>query len=83
MTVVGWIVLGLITGAIAKFLMPGKDPGGLIATVLIGIAGAMIGGWAGTRLGYGPVTGFDVRSLALSIGGAIVLLIVYRIVRRR
>jgi uncharacterized membrane protein YeaQ/YmgE (transglycosylase-associated protein family) len=83
MSVLGWIVLGLITGAIAKLLMPGKDPGGLIATVLIGIAGAMIGGWAGTRLGYGTVTGFDVRSLALSIGGAIVLLIVYRIVRRR
>jgi uncharacterized membrane protein YeaQ/YmgE (transglycosylase-associated protein family) len=83
MSVLGWIVLGLTTGAIAKFLMPGKDPGGLIATVLIGIAGAMIGGWAGTRLGYGTVTGFDVRSLALSIGGAIVLLIVYRIVRRR
>jgi uncharacterized membrane protein YeaQ/YmgE (transglycosylase-associated protein family) len=83
MSVLGWIVLGLITGAIAKLLMPGKDPGGLIATVLIGIAGAMIGGWAGTRLGYGSVTGFDVRSLALSIGGAIFLLILYRIVRKR
>lgn len=83
MSVLGWIVLGLITGAIAKFLMPGKDPGGLIATVLIGIAGAMIGGWAGTRLGFGTVTGFDIGSLALSIGGAIFLLIVYRIVRRR
>ena len=83
MSVLGWIALGLITGAVAKLLMPGKDPGGLIATVLIGIAGAMIGGWAGTRLGYGAVTGFDVRSLSLSVGGAIVLLILYRIVRRR
>lgn len=83
MSVLGWIVLGLIVGAVAKYLMPGKDPGGLIATVLIGIAGAMIGGWAGARLGFGPVTGFDPGSLSLAIGGAIFLLIIYRVVRRR
>lgn len=83
MSVLSWILLGLIVGAIAKYLMPGKDPGGLIATVLIGIAGAMIGGWAGTRLGFGPVTGFDLVSLALAIGGAIILLIVYRLVRKK
>ena len=83
MSILGWIVLGLIVGTVAKYLMPGKDPGGLIATVLIGIAGAMIGGWAGRRLGYGPVTGFDLGSLALATGGAIALLIVYRLVRRR
>ena len=83
MSILSWIVLGLIVGAIAKYLMPGKDPGGLIATVLIGIAGAMIGGWAGTRLGFGPVTGFDLGSLSLAVGGSIVLLIVYRLVRKR
>jgi uncharacterized membrane protein YeaQ/YmgE (transglycosylase-associated protein family) len=83
MSVLSWIVLGLIVGAIAKLLMPGKDPGGLIATVLIGIAGAMIGGWAGTRLGFGTVTGFDIGSLALAVGGSIVLLILYRVVRKR
>lgn len=83
MSILSWILLGLVVGAIAKYLMPGKDPGGLVATVLIGIAGAMIGGWAGTRLGYGPVTGFDVGSLTLAIGGAIFLLLVYRILRKR
>jgi uncharacterized membrane protein YeaQ/YmgE (transglycosylase-associated protein family) len=83
MSILGWIVLGLVVGAVAKFLMPGKDPGGLVATVLIGIAGALIGGWAGTRLGFGSVTGFDFASLALATGGAIVLLILYRLVRKK
>lgn len=83
MGIIGWIALGLVVGAVAKYLMPGKDPGGPIATVLIGIAGAMIGGWAGTRLGFGPVTGFDLGSLALATCGAIALLIVYRLVRRK
>ena len=83
MSLLSWILLGLVVGALAKFLMPGKDPGGLIVTVLIGIAGAMVGGWAGTRLGLGPVTGFDPASLALATGGAIILLIVYRLVRKR
>jgi uncharacterized membrane protein YeaQ/YmgE (transglycosylase-associated protein family) len=83
MSILSWILLGLVVGAVAKYLMPGKDPGGLIATVLIGIAGAMIGGWAGTRLGLGPVTGFDFASLSLATGGAIFLLIIYRVVRKR
>ena len=61
MTVFGWIGLGLLVGALAKLIMPGKDPGGLIVTVLIGIAGAMIGGAIGQQLGWGDVTGFDVR----------------------
>lgn len=83
MSLLSWILLGLIVGALAKYLMPGKDPGGLIATVLIGIAGAMIGGWAGARLGFGPVTGFDLGSISLATAGAILLLIVYRIVRKK
>jgi len=78
-----WVGLGLIVGAVAKFIMPGKDPGGLIATVLIGILGALLGGAIGTRAGWGEVTGYDIRSLAIATAGAIVLLIVYRILRRR
>jgi uncharacterized membrane protein YeaQ/YmgE (transglycosylase-associated protein family) len=83
MTVLGWIGLGLIVGALAKYIMPGKDPGGLIVTVLIGIAGAMIGGAISNRLGWGPITGFDLRSIGVATFGAILLLIAYRLVRRR
>jgi uncharacterized membrane protein YeaQ/YmgE (transglycosylase-associated protein family) len=83
MTVICWIGLGLIVGALAKLIMPGKDPGGLIVTVLIGIAGAMIGGAIADQLGWGPVTGFDMRSIGIATFGAILLLILYRIVRRR
>lgn len=83
MTVLGWIGLGLIVGALAKLIMPGKDPGGLIVTVLIGIAGAMIGGAIGNQLGWGSVTGFDMRSIGVATFGAILLLILYRIVRKR
>jgi len=83
MTILGWIGLGLIVGALAKYIMPGKDPGGLIVTVLIGIAGAMIGGAIGNKLGWGQVTGFDLRSIGIAVFGAILLLIVYRVIRRR
>lgn len=83
MTLFGWIGLGLVVGALAKLIMPGKDPGGLIVTVLIGIAGAMIGGAIGQRLGWGTVTGFDVRSIMVATFGAILLLIAYRVIRKR
>lgn len=82
MTPLTWVALGLLVGAIAKFIMPGKDPGGLIVTVAIGIAGAMLGGAIGTRVGWGTVTGFDLRSLAIATSGAILLLIMYRLLRR-
>jgi uncharacterized membrane protein YeaQ/YmgE (transglycosylase-associated protein family) len=83
MSMLGWIGLGLVVGALAKFVMPGKDPGGLIVTVLIGIAGAVVGGAIGDQLGWGSVTGFDARSIAVAVFGAILLLILYRIIRRR
>ena len=83
MSIITWLILGLIVGAIAKFIMPGKDPGGLIVTVLIGIVGAMLGGAISTRLGYGEVTGFDLRSIAVATAGAILLLILYRLLRKR
>lgn len=82
MTPLTWIALGLVVGAIAKFIMPGKDPGGLIVTVAIGIVGALLGGAIGTRLGWGSVTGFDLRSILVAISGAILLLILVRLVRR-
>lgn len=78
MGIISWIVFGLIAGVLAKMLLPGRDPGGCILTTLIGIGGAVVGGFIGTFLGWGRVTGFDIRSFALAVGGAVVLLIVYR-----
>jgi len=78
MGIISWIVFGLIAGILAKLLMPGKDPGGFIVTILIGIAGAMLGGVISTSLGYGDVSGFDLRSMGIAIGGALLLLFGYR-----
>lgn len=82
MGILSWIVMGLIAGALAKFIMPGKDPGGLFVTILIGIAGGFLGGYIGSHLGLGTVTGINLASLLLAVGGAVVLLIIYRIVKR-
>ncbi|MCA9437858.1 MAG: GlsB/YeaQ/YmgE family stress response membrane protein, partial [Candidatus Omnitrophica bacterium] len=71
-------VFGLIAGALAKLIMPGKDPGGIIVTILLGIAGAIVGGFIGTAIGFGSVGGFDLRSLVVAIVGALVLLFGYR-----
>lgn len=83
MGIVTWIVLGLVAGVLAKMLMPGKDPGGFIITIVLGIAGALVGGFIGTRLGYANISGFDLRSLAIAVGGAVLLLIVYRLLKGR
>ena len=73
---IGWIVFGLIVGFIAKLLMPGRDPGGFIITMLLGIAGAVIGGTIGRALGwYGPNEG---AGFLMSLLGAILLLVLYR-----
>lgn len=82
MGILSWIVMGLIVGMLAKFIMPGKDPGGLIVTILIGIAGAFVGGYVGSFLRLGKITGFNLGSLLLAVGGAIILLILYRVVKR-
>ena len=82
MGILSWIVMGLIVGVLAKFIMPGKDPGGFIVTILIGIAGAFVGGYIGSFLGLGAVTGLNLGSLLLAIGGAIILLILYRVVKK-
>jgi uncharacterized membrane protein YeaQ/YmgE (transglycosylase-associated protein family) len=80
--VIGWIIFGLVVGALAKLLMPGRDPGGFIVTMLLGIAGALLGGFLGRSLGwYGPNDG---AGFFMSLLGAIVLLALYRllVVRR-
>lgn len=82
MGILSWIVMGLIVGLLAKLIMPGKDPGGMIITILIGIAGAFVGGFIASSMGLGTVSGLDIRSLLIAIGGAIVLLILYRVVKR-
>ena len=71
MGILSWIIMGLIVGVLAKWIMPGKDPGGLIVTILIGIAGAFIGGFIGTLLGLGGVTGINIISIALAVGGGL------------
>ncbi len=79
-----WILLGLVAGTLAKFLVPGRDPSGCIITIILGIIGAVIGGFLGTRFGWGAVTAgtFDLRSIGLATLGAIVLLLLGRVVRR-
>lgn len=78
MGIISWIIMGLIVGALAKFIMPGPDPGGIFVTILIGIAGAFVGGFIASLLGMGTVTGFNLGSLLIATGGALLLLFVYR-----
>lgn len=78
MGIISWIVFGLIAGVLAKWIMPGRDPGGVIVTILIGVAGAFVGGFVGTLLGLGTVSGFDIRSFFIAVGGAVLLLAGYR-----
>lgn len=78
MGILSWIVMGLVVGLLAKFIMPGRDPGGLFITILLGIAGAFVGGLVGSFLGLGTVTGFNLGSLVLAVGGALLLLLLYR-----
>ena len=83
MGLISWIVFGLIAGAIAKFLMPGRDPGGCIITIVIGVVGAVLGGWIATLLGFGGISGFDWRSLFIAILGALLLLFLWRMISGR
>src|SRR5437867_2597217 len=79
--IIGWAIFGLIAGAIAKLLMPGKDPGGMFTTRLLGIAGAVLGGFSGRALwGSTGVSGWGIGSFALAIAGSLLLLFLYRLV---
>lgn len=83
MEILAWIIFGLIAGGLAKFIMPGKDPGGCLVTMLIGIAGALIGGFIGRAFGRQAATGFDLVSLLLAVLGAVILLGLYRFIMGR
>ncbi|MGI8601601.1 MAG: GlsB/YeaQ/YmgE family stress response membrane protein [Verrucomicrobiales bacterium] len=80
MGILSWIIFGLIAGALAKFIMPGRDPGGCIVTCILGIVGAVVGGWVGTLMGLGKANLWDLRSFGLAIVGAIVVLLIYRMI---
>jgi uncharacterized membrane protein YeaQ/YmgE (transglycosylase-associated protein family) len=78
MGILAWILMGLLAGVVAKWLMPGKGPAGWIWTILLGIAGALVGGFVGTHLlEWGTVDSFNPRSIALAIGGSVLVLFVY------
>ena len=81
MSILGWIVFGLIVGIVAKLLMPGRDPGGMIVTILLGIVGALTGGFLGRVMGlYGEG---DPVGFVMAVLGSVILLIVYRLVASR
>ncbi|MEU1085311.1 GlsB/YeaQ/YmgE family stress response membrane protein [Streptomyces sp. NPDC005576] len=81
MGIIAWIILGLVAGVIAKVLLPGRDPGGIIITTLIGIAGAFVGGWLSAKILDRPINDdfFDLATWVAAIAGSLVLLIVYRL----
>lgn len=81
MNIIAWIIVGLVAGALAKALMPGDDPGGIVVTILLGIAGAIVGGFLSVALGLGNgVDDFDIGTIVLAVLGAMLLLFGYRMV---
>lgn len=77
MGLISWIILGLVAGALAKWLMPGRQGGGWILTMLLGIVGAFVGGWLGTLVGFGSVTGINIGSIVTAVVGALLVLFIY------
>ncbi|MXV37993.1 GlsB/YeaQ/YmgE family stress response membrane protein [Flavobacteriaceae bacterium Ap0902] len=73
-----WIIFGLIAGAVAKWISPGNDPGGWIGSIIVGILGAFVGGWLGSMILGVDVTGFNFSSFLVAIGGAVLLLFLYK-----
>jgi uncharacterized membrane protein YeaQ/YmgE (transglycosylase-associated protein family) len=83
MGIISWIFLGLVAGALAKFIMPGKDPGGFFVTIAIGVVGAILGGFLGSFIGLGKIESFDLGGIFIATAGALLLLIVYRIAKKK
>ncbi|EAC1398965.1 GlsB/YeaQ/YmgE family stress response membrane protein, partial [Salmonella enterica subsp. enterica serovar Enteritidis] len=82
MGIIAWIVFGLIAGVIAKLLMPGRDGGGFILTCILGIVGAVVGGWLATMFGIGgSISGFNLHSFLVAVVGAIMVLVIFRLLR--
>ena len=80
-SILGWIIFGLIVGALAKLVMPGRDPGGIVVTIVLGIVGALLGGWLGRAIGwYGPN---DAAGFVMALIGALILLGLYRLLVAR
>ncbi len=83
MGILSWIILGAIAGTIGKLIMPGDDPGGFIITIVLGIVGALVGGFIASALGFGGVNGINIWSIVIAVLGAILLLFIYRLVMQR
>lgn len=83
MGIISWIILGLIAGAIAKWLMPGKDGSGIIMTMILGIVGAFVGGFLGSLAGFGTPNGLNIGSIITAIVGALIVLFVYNKIIRK
>ncbi len=81
--VISWIAIGIIAGILAKLIMPGRDPGGFLLTIVIGMAGAAIGGFVLRILGGVGVTGFNLWSIVVATLGAVILLAIYRLIAGR
>lgn len=82
MGILSWIVLGLLAGMLAKWIMPGRDGGGFIVTTLLGIAGAFVGGFLGSLVGLGSFGEFSMASILTAVAGALVLLLIYKSIKR-
>jgi uncharacterized membrane protein YeaQ/YmgE (transglycosylase-associated protein family) len=82
MGLISWVVFGALAGWLSRMIMPGKDPGGCIVTPLIGIVGAVVGGWIATLLGFGGISGFDFRSFIIAVLGALIVLFIYHKIKR-
>jgi len=83
MGLISWVVMGFLAGLIGRAVLPGKDSHGCIVTVLIGIVGALLGGFLATTLGYGGISGFDWRSLVIAVVGSVVFLAILRLFRKK
>lgn len=82
MGILSWILIGLIGGALGKLLVPGRERGGILMTLVLGVVGALVGGWISTLLGFGGLSGFDLRSVIIAALGAALLVVVIRAIRK-
>ena len=84
MSILTWIILGLVAGALAKLIMPGDQGGGFIMTMVLGIVGALVGGFLGSAIfGWQDLSGFDIRSIGIAVVGALIVLFIYGLATRR